>query len=114
VGGGGETDVQQVEAQDAWIFRRCLGHVRMASLIVCAKIAVPCTSRMPLVSHESATRTGELEAFRLRAAGSQVCLLALCRQTWTETPDCDLSPPKFVSPRIINKSRTFECQFGLG
>jgi len=85
VGGGGETDVEQVEAQDAWIFRRCLGHVRMASLIVYAKIAVPCTANpdtahgsVPCTSHKSATRTGELEAFRLRAAGSQVCLLALC------------------------------------
>jgi hypothetical protein len=72
VGGGGETDVQQVEAQDAWIFRRSLGHVRMADLIVYAKIAVFCISRTRLVP-------GELEAFRLRAAGSQVCLLALCR-----------------------------------
>ena len=41
MGGGGETDVEQFEAQDAWIFRRSLGHVRMANLIVYAKIAVP-------------------------------------------------------------------------
>ena len=45
MGGGGETDVQQVEAQDAWIFRRSLGHVRMANLIVYAKIAVTCVAR---------------------------------------------------------------------
>jgi hypothetical protein len=46
VGGGGQTDVEQVETRDAWIFRRSLGHVRLANLIVYAKIAVlcgPCT-----------------------------------------------------------------------
>jgi hypothetical protein len=43
VGGGGLTDVEQVEARDGWIFRRSLGHVRMANAIVYAKIAVqPC------------------------------------------------------------------------
>jgi hypothetical protein len=31
VGGGGQTDVEQVEARDAWIFRLSLGHVRLAN-----------------------------------------------------------------------------------
>jgi hypothetical protein len=38
VGGGGLTDVEQVEARDGWIFRRSLGHVRMANLIVTLKL----------------------------------------------------------------------------
>lgn len=74
MGGGGETDVEQVEARDAWIFRRSLGHVRMANLVVYAKIAVLG------VSPPNPRRdwcTGELEAFRLRAAGSQLFACAL-------------------------------------
>jgi hypothetical protein len=72
VGGGGQTDVEQVEARDAWIFRRSLGHVRMANLIVYAKIAVP---GMSLPRRDWCT--GELEAFRLRAAGSQLFACAV-------------------------------------
>jgi hypothetical protein len=69
VGGGGQTDVEQVEARDAWIFRLSLGHVRMANLIVYAKIAVP--------GNWGDWCTGELEAFRLRAAGSQLFACAV-------------------------------------